>query len=477
MNKSRTIEGRWWIHGSQKPAHFGTLTFDPEKGLELTVKVPQCRSNDEAFVATPTEPVSIPNVIWGADHSNNPVTVFSSGSCRFSKAAGLDSYSIQLQAAILNSRAGSWDDTCFSCACVEFTLLNNWINRRLGLETKVEDGHVCYRFKPSDVIEYDINPGFRLRIEGQILGQGGYNALVETRLRWTYRVWFLFPKAAPVQSVFNDYASVFQRLLSLLAGEQVFIETLVLWDRDPFEPGNKSHPCGSELLTINRGITTAVRDMHGAHMITSFPEVRANFDSVVRRWFSCHSELGPVIDLYDAVVSNFVLTDESRFLFLAQALEVYHSRSSLFKSADLPTADHRKRVRAIADTAPAEYRAWIEEKLRSANQKNLRQRLDEILAKHSSEAAQLTSKIVDFAAKVRESRNYYTHYNDEALESGKVAKGLELRRIMFALLDLLQVCFMKELDIGGKAIKRILKRNSSVKWADLDGSQTAVIQS
>jgi len=44
MNSPRIIEGQWWIHGDDKEAHFGSLTFDPEKGLELTVKIPRSRT-------------------------------------------------------------------------------------------------------------------------------------------------------------------------------------------------------------------------------------------------------------------------------------------------------------------------------------------------------------------------------------------------------------------------------------------------
>ena len=51
MNKPRTIEGQWWIHGDDKPAHFGILSFDPEVGLNLTVKIPQSRTSDAAWLS------------------------------------------------------------------------------------------------------------------------------------------------------------------------------------------------------------------------------------------------------------------------------------------------------------------------------------------------------------------------------------------------------------------------------------------
>ena len=50
MNQPRTVEGRWWIFGDDKPAQLGTLTYDPETGLSLTVTVPQNRSGVREWV-------------------------------------------------------------------------------------------------------------------------------------------------------------------------------------------------------------------------------------------------------------------------------------------------------------------------------------------------------------------------------------------------------------------------------------------
>ncbi|MGP8199038.1 MAG: HEPN domain-containing protein [Limisphaerales bacterium] len=133
----------------------------------------------------------------------------------------------------------------------------------------------------------------------------------------------------------------------------------------------------------------------------------------------------------------------------------------------IPSDAYRSSVKAILEAAPAEHRAWLKEKLHFANQKTLAERINDILNLHSSEATQLASKIKDFAVKVRHTRNYYTHYMQETWESGKVAKGLELRRIAYALYFLLQICLLKELRIEGEPIKRILERSSSMKWEDL----------
>ena len=48
-----------------------------------------------------------------------------------------------------------------------------------------------------------------------------------------------------------------------------------------------------------------------------------------------------------------------------------------------------------------------------------------------------------------------------------MADGLELRRIVYALIYLLEVCLLKELGIKGAPIAEVLDRYSKIEWADL----------
>jgi len=107
------------------------------------------------------------------------------------------------------------------------------------------------------------------------------------------------------------------------------------------------------------------------------------------------------------------------------------------------------------------------------NQKTLAQRLTEIFQRHSTETARLTAGIDDFPAKVRHTRNYYTHYTEDLRTSGKVAEGDELIRITFAVEDLLKICLLKEIGIHGKPIDRLLERGFPVHVITLQSTNEA----
>ena len=102
MRERRTIEGKWWIHGDDKAAHFGTLVFDPETGLELTVKIPQSRSDAERF-RTMHDPASVPTAIHGKDQHGHDVTAFEPFHFMHDVGSGLETYQIGgISAAIQN---------------------------------------------------------------------------------------------------------------------------------------------------------------------------------------------------------------------------------------------------------------------------------------------------------------------------------------------------------------------------------------
>ncbi|HTS19688.1 MAG TPA: HEPN domain-containing protein [Verrucomicrobiae bacterium] len=479
MNKPRTIDGQWWIHGDDKPAHFGVLSFDPERGLELTVKIPQDRNSAEAFVALfqaqgapiaasgprgpentitrilerTTTGIEIPNVIHGRDEHNYPVTLFGCSCVRPGVSTGLDVYNIDCLAAILDFQGNSWREACFKSARVNYTLLHDWMNPGGGVE----------RLNKRQEIE--LNERARLEIEGASLVNQSHD---EVRTKYLHYASFEFTTALTVRQIRDEYACVFQRLLCLLTGERVFIEEIRLFDAANAAEATGLHPLGSELLTPNSTVADARLHKHADEMIASFKEIEADSKLIVKRWFECHKRLEPVLDLQFAVLFGLVATLDSEFLFLAQAMEVYHARSNLFRPREMPNDAHRERVRAILEKAPDEYQDWLKEKLAFANQKTLAQRLGEILDLHRTEAEKLIAGINDFAAKVRYTRNYLTHYSEESRQSGKVARGNELLRITYALNALLKICMLKELGIHGEPIERIVRKHSRMRFVELD---------
>lgn len=464
MNKPRTIEGRWWIHGDDKPPHFGVLNFDPEKGLELTVKIPDAKTTDDVLSSFVDGRVELPSVIHGTDENSHPVTLFGCVNQGHNIKSGLETYRIGCLVGICNFHGTSWTEAKFRAVSVHYSLLHAWIGNK-PLSIVNSGAGPSLMVNPQTLRLVEIAPGIRLRVEGYF---NWLDSLDEIRYEFNHQVWLHFDEARPLTEIREDVSKLLP-LLCLLTGERIFKDKLVLFEQDPFESGHPKPATACELLQINSGVGEAERGRHGAHMRVTFLEIEPDFDRISRRWFQCYETLKPVVDLYFSVTAGWAATSESRFLFMAQALEVYHARSQ-FSQIELPREAHKARLKAILQAAPKESCKWLNDKLGFSNLKTLAQRLDDILKAHPKEAAQLTTRIPDFAAKLRHTRNYYTHYTPDLLRKGKVAKKSELILLTSAVEALLQICLLKELGIHGAPIARVLQNFMDMKVKSLDSA-------
>ena len=445
VNKSRSIDGRWWIHGDDKPCHYGVLSFDPESGLELVVKIPQDRTVGDALhkmfraqkvpfvdpngvsLPTDTSDLDVPKVIHGRDEHNYPVTLFGCSCPGPGVSTGLDIYRIDSLAAILNFCGDSWSKARFQSVRVSYSLLHDWMNWNALTNRVLHTDHLTLEYKNKERREFTLDEHARLAIEGHVLmGQSA----TKDSLNFVHYAEFEFDSSIPVKAIQDDYVFVFLRLLCILTGENVFVEEMMFWGSDA-QPQNIPASLPAELLRQNPRISEARKHRHADNMVTSFAELGDNFGAIVKRWFECRKQLEPVSDLLFIVLRNLVGPIGSQFLLLAQALEVYHARSF-------------------------------------PGNKRFDQRIQRILDLHPSEAAKLTGGISDFAMKVYNTRNYLTHYDEKTRQSGKVAEGNDLVRVTYALKGLLLVCLLKELGIQGNPIDRVLRKYASMRFVSLD---------
>jgi hypothetical protein len=154
-------------------------------------------------------------------------------------------------------------------------------------------------------------------------------------------------------------------------------------------------------------------------------------------WLGDYELLEPVFDLF--LVSRFQpeLFLELQFLSLAQAAESLHSRR--FDARVLPKAEHRERVRAVVDTAPAQLQEWARDCLAPANRKSFRLAFDELVDSLPSRIGEAIGDRNVIAEKVRVTRNYLTHWNPDLKEAAAtdgelVALTMVLRSVLEALL-------------------------------------------
>src|SRR6266496_2850393 len=111
MKLKLAVDGVWWIHGADHPSRFGTLGWNKENRLELTVKIPE-ESSLKHDVGPSDESAGTPNVpelIRGRDANNKPITLFGCFPAReFSESLMI--YRIHVLAAVQGLEFTSWSE-------------------------------------------------------------------------------------------------------------------------------------------------------------------------------------------------------------------------------------------------------------------------------------------------------------------------------------------------------------------------------
>lgn len=448
MSTPREIEGSWWLPKKPEEVFFGTLLDDPTEGVTLTVKRPKTQSFFDVMQRA-MHWEHLP-VICGRDDGDKAVTLLYCAQTGNQSSQGMQRDTYGANFVLVGHHAERIEDVQFQRVLVDFTDFQAWLDLSCIQQTDAGKDGVTVHFKYPEDLVFLLADGTQLTLRANMnwtAGKAGESrfSVEERRL---LQVAFTEPREL---TKILEWLTRFRWLLSLLIGEPVELTTfsaLLPHIEDPNAPQTTITTMGSHLRSrVQR------RAVKPHRMLLPFKAVQAQFGEVVSRWFDYFDKVSAALDLYFAVRFSSALYLEHRFLFLAQALEVYHRLN--FEGRVLPKADFRAKLDRIVAGVPADEVDWVREKLQYANEKTLAMRLEEIMALHPDEAKRIVGDPAKFSAQVRHTRNYYTHYNAEHRKAGKVADDRELVPLSERMQRLLEVCFLKDLGLDDPVHKII----------------------
>lgn len=190
-------------------------------------------------------------------------------------------------------------------------------------------------------------------------------------------------------------------------------------------------------------------------MLFSMADTEGRFTDMLTNWLSKAEILAPVYSTYFGPLYNDRLFNEFRFLSLIQALETYHRRT--INNFSLSSEEFKKRTTAVLAGTPEEYKKWIKQKLAFANEPSLHDRLKDILGVLGPLPMKFIPNQDAFCQRVRDTRNYYTHYGEKL--KAKAATRDELWWITQRLVMLADLCLLRELGFSHDEMGALIDRN------------------
>lgn len=452
MNSERTIEGRWLVGEPGAQPIYGILKFSLENGITLETKAVRSVAIETVF--RQAEGVSLPvfPVIHGFDENNNPVTLFYCSTVRINNSTGLDTRSYHVHCGVVGRHFDSLDDFAFDGIRFRVNFLHPWKGYANFKAIAPHQEGFIWGFEPNFTKVFSLDEESTVQIcdtrqSNRSVGKASVaefnsNTYVETLWKTPHK-W----------SAILQWTNRFRRLITLASGSPCHLLSIEGIRNDTMLSigTDKTHKSMDVLISAPDISKEEENEAH-IRFLFSYSDVQEDFAGFLKSWFDYSDKLSSVLDLYFAVVFNKHLYMNHKFLFLVQALERYHAvqLGGLRENPD----DYKARFQRVRSAMSNEDYQFYEAKLNWGNEKTLLQRINELLQVRSLLLADLVEDSPKFAQIVKDTRNYYTHFDEKLRQQGKVLEGKQLLEMAHRLKGILEVLFLDDLKVGGDAVLR-----------------------
>jgi hypothetical protein len=424
-------EGYWWLPQKPEAKIPGTLTFSYHDGVRL-----ELLGNFEGDATRDPRGFNI----LGESTFGNPITIyqafFESGQIPGGQPTGGKS-SFVASKAFVGVHFPSMDEAIFKTIAFQMPHFDEWLQFDI-LDYQQQERGFSISYTRPDALTFEPTQGISLGVsftrEGPQIGHA------VTDLSFTHRASFVITLADPAH--FDVFAEIVVHLTNLLALAVVApvrpIEVQGWLPRPEGKPKAMMVPV-QVLLPL---YTSPKEDkIYHFHMLFTYSSVKDTFPHLLENWFQKRDTLQPVFDLFFGVLYNPNPYPVTTFLNYVQAIETYHIRT-MSNEVDSPDL-HKERVRAILAASPDQYRSWLADKLAFSNRPTLAHRLREVISAYPFPVTGQAGSHEAFITRVRDTRNYHTHY-DPSLEE-KAQKGGYLKGLSITLGTLLEGLILHEL--------------------------------
>lgn|GEM_PF-1868861 len=438
-------EGLWWLPDNPDEKISGNLLFDPDEGATLKLissynldEIVGNRSFDPDEGATlkligpfksiqNLDTLSKYEVIFGISTNGKYITLYNCMEIRCSlNLPGLLVSQYYVDTIIMGGHFLKPADIQFKKVSVMYQYLNEWVNiSAFEIQFFKEPPGVKIICTLPRRISARINDKLTISIGFEDNGPEISVAQNEIYVKQRTVVNFESSEGLRYQEFFETLKSI-QNVLSFAVKRYVYplrivgsTETSNMVDSNSTE--NSNVELFYEIINIQRDDKPILPN----EMLFTFKDVSGRLEEFLGNWFKKRELLDEAFAPYFGILYNPNMYQNQKFLALTQTIEAYHQR------------------------------------VRDKNELPLKIRLRDILNTHKAALTGLIEDEAKFINDVKNTRNYFTHYDEKLRE--KAASGADLFYLTEKLKILVETCLLSELGFSNEEISSFFQRNRNYK--------------
>ena len=451
MTENFIHKGLWFL--PEKPSNQipGTLIFDPQEGirLELIGNLSDFKSSKD---------IHEPDFILGITTDGMQITLYKCFETTRSMSFPGMQTSKYTSNFIFKGRHFSFkSELVFNSIVGRLKNLEEWIGE-YGFRT-IDNNFDTKETK----VEYKLPDQIIFKVSSELTGKINF-IFSQPFSKYTNKI-ILEQKGqlvfeAKKQISFEDLLETFfqfQNFLTLGTFEASYPISLCLQSNTIYEESDKNRiPINIDVYFTHSIIVRTTRQKILWEFLFNYRDIVSNFPIIIERWYQNLQTIRPVTNL---LFESFYIPgkfSENNFLNISQALETFHRRFR--RNELLPKDQHKIKIKEILDSVTSKHKDWLEGRLYFSNEPTLHLRLEELIKELTNKTINKVIKDPDsFIKDVKNSRNYFTHY-DKSLEK-KAKKGGELFILTEKLRVILVCAILKETGFSDSQIETLLERN------------------
>ena len=448
IEKEIDYNGIWWLPDKPDEQICGNLKLSPWKGADLSLS--GVYSNIAKFAESRDR-----DIILG--YSGKKITLYNCFWLSHEMSNSFETIRFYCLRTFVGEHFQSPKDIKFKSVQVHYSNIDNWLSQ-FGMESDKSA-------KEKDVIlKYHQPKSIKLGKIGNFEISIFFGFSHETNLKKFHfeQKAYIVIESKEGEKLFSEYEEEIrhiQHFLVLGCGSPVYpldIEGETEAHKMMIHGKNYYPPIKIYYRVPN--YSESINEILSFRMDFTYKDISKNFKDILSKWFQSRSLLDPVYDLYFKTIYNSsLMTREQRFLNLTQGIEAYHRRR--YEGKYISDEQYKKEVYGeLIDAIPGKLKSDFKESLKTKmvylNEYSLRKRLKEIISKcNEFSGISVLPHPEEFVEDVANTRNFLTHY-DKNLEK-KAKNGIEMISLSNEMELLLKICFLHEIGISKKLIKKV----------------------